>query len=313
VRGLCARRTECCLKTEISVIIPTNRSSEVLAPCLQALASQTMALGRFEVLVVNDGATHDLSALATRSLERGLRLRVLDVPHGGPGPARNRGAAAAAGELLVFTDDDCVPEPGWLDAFAAAALHDHGALLGGRVFNLLPHRAGSEASQVLVDFLYDHYNRDPRDARFFTSNNIAAHRDVFIGHGGFDPSFVLSAGEDRDLCARWRERGGRLVYVPEARVGHAHDLTVKRFWKQHFRYGKGAATYWQARRRQNAAGLTVEPPRFYWDLMRYPLQHRRFPGSIVSLFLIGLSQVANALGFFVAARRMPAFADAPRA
>jgi len=88
---------------------------------------------------------------------------------------------------------------------------------------------------------------------------------------------------------------------------------VRRFWKQHFRYGKGAATYWQARRRQHQAGLTVEPPRFYWDLMRYPLQNRRIPTSIVSLVLIAISQFANALGFFVAARQMPAFAqESPR-
>jgi GT2 family glycosyltransferase len=300
------------LKTEISVIIPTNRSPEVLEPCLMALASQSMALTHFEVVVVNDGATHDLRSLESRALERGLRVRVLDVPHGGPGPARNHGANAAVGELLVFTDDDCVPDTGWLEAFATTAAREQGALLGGAVFNLLPHRAGSEASQVLVDFLYAHYNRDPRDARFFTSNNIAAHRSAFIDNGGFDPRFVLNAGEDRDLCARWRERGGKLVYVPDARVGHAHDLTVKRFWKQHFRYGRGAATYWQARRNQSGKGLTVEPPHFYWDLLRYPLQHRQFPGSIVSLFLIGLSQFANALGFFVAARRMPGFADERR-
>lgn len=277
-----------------------------------ALASQSLEFARFEVLVVNDGAKHDLSLLVSRATERGLQLRVLDVPQGGPGRARNRGASEALGALLVFTDDDCVPEPGWLAAYAAAGAGESGALLGGSVFNLLPHRAGSEASQVLVDFLYAHYNRDPRDARFFTSNNIAASREIFLDYGGFDPTFLLNAGEDRDLCARWRERGGRLVHVPGARLGHAHDLTVTRFWKQHFRYGKGAATYWQARRRQNQAGLTVEPPRFYWDLMRYPLQHRRFPGSIVSLLLIGLSQVANALGFFVAARQVPNFADAPR-
>ena len=275
-----------------------------------ALASQSMALERFEVLVVNDGAKHDFRSLESRATERGLRVRVLDVPHGGPGPARNHGANAAVGALLVFTDDDCVPERGWLDAYATAAAREPRALLGGTVFNLLPHRAGSEASQLLVDFLYAHYNRDPQDARFFTSNNIAAHRSVFLANGGFDPSFVLSAGEDRDLCARWRELGDRLVSVPDARVGHAHDLTVRRFWRQHFHYGKGAAIYWQARRHQGGEGLTVEPPHFYWDLMRYPLQHRQLPGSIASLALIGLSQVANALGFFVAARRIPAFADA---
>ena len=135
--------------------------------CLMALASQSMPLDHFEVLVINDGAKHDLSSAMSRAQERGLRLRVIDVPQGGPGPARNHGAKVALGELLVFTDDDCVPDAGWLEAFALAAPPEPSALLGGRVFNMLPHRAGSEASQLLVDFLYDHYNRNPRDARFY--------------------------------------------------------------------------------------------------------------------------------------------------
>ncbi len=277
-----------------------------------ALASQSMPLDAFEVLVVNDGGMNDLAAAAACAQARGVQVRIVDVPHGGPATARNRGAAAALGELLVFTDDDCVPEPGWLAAFAAASNDAPNALLGGPVFNLLPHRAGSEASQVLVEFLHQHYNRDWRDARFFTSNNIAARRDVFLGHGGFDATFVLSAGEDRDLCARWRERGGHLVYVPEARVGHAHDLTLAKFCTQHYRYGKGAATYWQARRRVSGAGLTVEPPGFYWSLLRYPLQHRPMPSAVTILMLLGIAQVANACGFLAAARQVPGFSVGPR-
>ena len=294
----------------ITVIIPTNRPPRILEPCLRALNAQSVNDVSFEVLVVNDGATHDLTPLADSMRARGLTIRVLDIPRRGPGPARNAGAAAAGGDVLVFTDDDCVPEPGWLAAFAASSQQHPNALLGGKVVNLLPHRLASEASQVLVEFLYAYYNRDPLDARFFTSNNMAARRDVFLGHGGFDETFTLNAGEDRDLCARWREQGGRLVFVPDARIGHAHDLNARRFWEQHYRYGKGAASYWEGRRRSTGARLQVEPAAFYRDLLLYPLRHRTLPGAVASASLIGLAQVANALGFFVAAARWPVFSGA---
>lgn len=276
-----------------------------------------MARERFEVILVNDGVTHDLSPLAESFRREGLGVRVLNVPQGGPAKARNLGAAAASGELLVFTDDDCLPEPLWLSSMYAASQQHPLALLGGSVVNVLTHRSASEASQVLVSFLYEWYNRDPHDARFFTSNNIAARKQVFESHGGFDTRFVLSAGEDRDLCARWREQGGRLVYVPDARIGHAHDLTVRKFWRQHFKYGRGAAMYWSARpspqgtieSATSAAGaprtITVEPLSFYAGLLAYPFGATRWSLALPVAALVLLSQIANALGYFSAARRWP--------
>ncbi len=306
---------------ELSVIIPTNRRPDILAPCLRALAGQDIAHDRFEVLVMNDGAAHDLQPLAATMAAEGLNVRVFDLPQGGPGPARSRGAQEARGSLLVFTDDDCLPEPQWLSTMLAASEQHPDALLGGCVVNVLTHRPASEASQVLVSFLYIWYNRDPLDGRFFTSNNIAARRDRFLALGGFDRRFVLSAGEDRDLCARWRERGGRLVYVPAARIGHAHDLTVRKFWRQHYKYGRGAAMYWAAREHALDAAptpqaaveitakgrhaVTVEPPAFYWQLMRYPLVSLPWPRAVAIWALVVLSQVANAAGFVLAARRWP--------
>ncbi|MDQ8163212.1 MAG: glycosyltransferase [Gemmatimonadota bacterium] len=306
---------------ELTVIIPTNRPPATLAPCLQALTKQRMAPARFEVLVINDGALHNLAPLAEIFRTAGLQVRVIEVPRGGPGPARNRGAAEAAGALLVFTDDDCQPEPSWLEAMLAASQHHPNALLGGNVVNRLKHRPASEASQLLVSFLYRWYNRDPFDARFFASNNMAARRDQFLARGGFDPRFTLSAGEDRELCARWREDGGRLVYVPTARIGHTHDLSVTQFWRQHFKYGRGAAMYWAVRGSVHQHGssdgeiavrapdgraeVVVESPAFYWHLLCYPLRTVRWPRALTVTVLVALSQLANALGYVTTARHWP--------
>lgn len=291
------------IRPDVSVVIPTNRSPEALTPCLRSLAEQSIARHCFEVIVVNDGAFHDLQPLADEYRRaHGLRVCVLEIPASGPGPARNRGVREATGDLLAFTDDDCVPERDWLERLVAASAAEPHALLGGRVYNLLRHRLTSEASQLLVDFLYDYYNRDPHAGRFFTSNNIAARRNAFLAHGGFDASFRMSAGEDRDLCARWREQGGPLVFVPEARVGHGHALTIGQFGRQHFRYGRGAAAYWRARRRAGRGSLSVEPPGFYWQLLCYPARRRPWTKAIPLMILFAVAQAANGLGFLLASR-----------
>ena len=96
---------------------------------------------------------------------------MLVQPHGGPARARNLGARAARGRLLAFTDDDCRPEPGWLAALEAALAARPGAMVGGRVTNLLADNPFAEASQLVTDIVYAHYNAGPGDARFVASNN----------------------------------------------------------------------------------------------------------------------------------------------
>jgi GT2 family glycosyltransferase len=273
-----------------------------LAPCLDALACQTLGVDRFEVIVVNDGSFHDLEPLAEKIRgAKQLRLRIENIAQGGPGAARNHGARLAKAPALAFTDDDCVPEPDWLEALARELPRSPAALLGGPVGNLLPNRPGSEASQVLIDFLYHYYNADFEDARFFTSNNMATSREIFLRHGGFNAEFHLNAGEDRDLCARWREHGGKLVFVASARIGHAHDLSLARFWRQHLRYGHGAAGYWLARRQP---ALRVEPAGFYLKLLAYPFQALSPMRALRASLLLAVAQLANALGFIAALRQL---------
>ena len=93
-----------------------------------------------------------------------------------------------------------------------------------------------------------------------------------------------------------------MCFVPEARVRHAHQLTLRTFWKQHFNYGTGA---WQFRKSKQARGLAgpeLEPLRFYLDLLSHAWKHGLDQPLRLSL-LLALSQAANALGFGWAALR----------
>lgn len=286
---------------EISVIIPTNRSATILEPCLEALLGQTLPREIFEVIVVNDGCHHDLTGLTDRLSTKGLKLRLYSVAQGGPARARNYGANLARGRLLAFTDDDCIPESQWLEAFAITA-NSEDQLLGGKVMNLLDKRPCSAASQLLVDYLLEYYNSDKLNAQFFTSNNLFVDKDRYLEIGGFDENFPLNAAEDRDFCTRWRESGKRLIVIDAAVVGHAHELNLRSFIKQHFKYGQGAANYWQSRRSRNNERRRSEPVAFYAGLLSYPFRKYQLFKAIEMAGLLMLTQVANTLGYLKASR-----------
>src|SRR5438876_5853031 len=103
-----------------SVIIPTYNRRESLCRCLNALSRLDYPSAAFEALIVDDGGLESIESIVEPWRDR-LLIHVLKRTNGGPGTARNMGAAAACGDFLVFLDDDCTPRPEWLRAFAAVA------------------------------------------------------------------------------------------------------------------------------------------------------------------------------------------------
>lgn len=288
-----------------SVVIPTYNRRDALHACLRALARQQYPREAFEVVVVDDGGSDSLTDLEN-SLDGQLVWRLQRQQRSGPATARNLGALHANGEYLAFTDDDCEPAPDWLVKLEQSLARYPNSLIGGRVVNALPRNSCSEASQQLVDYLYTSYTENGAP-RFFTSNNFALSKRGFTDVGGFDPSFPLPAAEDRDFCARWTMSGRSTVYTPDAIVHHAHALDVSGFFRQHFRYGRGA---YQFRTRTVSRGRPrprLEPFRFYFDLLSYPFQaaHQTGIERVRIGLLFVLSQVANAAGFFREALTAP--------
>jgi CDP-glycerol glycerophosphotransferase len=93
----------------ISVVVPYYNNGDVLADCLQSIASQTF--GDLEVIMVDDGSTDDGPQIAQAQAEADPRFTLLTVPNGGPGFARNRGVEQASGEFLAFVDGDDMLAP----------------------------------------------------------------------------------------------------------------------------------------------------------------------------------------------------------
>lgn len=282
---------------KLSIVIPTYNRHASLEGCLQSLVEQNYS-SEFEVIVVNDGGSRIDECV--EPFEALLNLRIIDRKNAGPGRARNVGAWQAQGPRVVFLDDDCKPAIDWLDRIESVSHDFPRALIGGQTVNLLSSNPFASASQLLIDFLYDFYSADGgRKGLFFTSNNFSVPREEFVAVGGFDTGFPTAAGEDREFCVRWRELGHSMHYNPSIIVGHAHQMGLRGFLRQHFNYGQAAREYWSIRSKRTGNKRKLESSSFYRQLLSYALKRHGFSYSgFNQSILIVLAQVANAVGYF---------------
>lgn len=280
-----------------SIIIPTYNRPERLATCLESLTRLDYARDRFEVIVVDDGSKTPLKDVVARFQDK-LNLTLLRQNNAGPASARNAGAAKAKGKYLAFTDDDCTPASNWLQVLETYFTTTPDCAIGGLAVNALPDNLYSTASQILIDYLYGYFNADPERSRFFASNNFALPAKYFRQIGSFDTSFPLAAGEDRELCDRLLYYGYPMRYAKAAQIYHAHKLSWKTFWRQHFNYGRGAFHFHQLRFRRKSEQIKVEPLSFYFNLLKYPFSHASPQPALLVAALLFVSQVANVAGFF---------------
>jgi glycosyltransferase involved in cell wall biosynthesis len=253
----------------LSVVVPTYERKERLTRTLDALEGQTGEVGGgVEVVVVDDGSTDGTrDLLAAR--QRAGRLTALLSDHGGPARARNAGARAARGEILLFLGDDVVPGPGLL------ATHDRAHREAGTgPCAVLGHTAW-DASRMRVTPMLRHLERfglqfgfdlirDPEDvpAWFFYASNVSLPRQHFLEAGGFDESFGGAAWEDVEFALRAAAapRPLRLVYRPAARACHDHPTSVASFRERQRTSGRGAAVLLR-KRPDLAASLGVDEAR----------------------------------------------------
>jgi GT2 family glycosyltransferase len=281
---------------DFTIIVPTRDRNAQLRTCLEALAALRYPRSRFEVVVVDDGSREPVEPVVDRLRGR-IQIRVLCQPGSGPASARNAGAACARGRFLAFTDDDCAPDPAWLERLAECFADAPDAVAGGKTVNQIEDNVFAAASQTLVSYLYDYFNNDGGRAWFLASCNFALAAKSFRAVGGFDHSYPAAAGEDRDICDRLRLQGRRMAYASDAVVYHRHTLTAAGFWNQHFGYGRGARRYRRAHRKRSGSGVRIEPPGFYWNLIVWPFRRDDLRAPLAVSSLLVLSQVANVAGF----------------
>ncbi|WP_312162795.1 glycosyltransferase [Phenylobacterium sp.] len=221
----------------VSVIVPHYDDLAALDRCLSALQAQTYPADRFEVIVADN-----MSPVGPEAVARAIagRARLVTVSERGAGPARNGGVAIASGDVLAFTDADCIPAPDWLDQGLAALAHND--FVGGGMRVLVDDErtvTGPEAFELV--FAFD--NRAYVERKAFTvTANLFCPAPLFRQVGGFR----VGVSEDLEWSHRARDAGFRIGYAPAALVSHParrdwRELTSK--WRRlnHETYGIVAA------------------------------------------------------------------------
>jgi glycosyltransferase involved in cell wall biosynthesis len=200
---------------DVSVVVATRNRAARLRDMLAALEAQTFDRARFRVIVVDDGSTDDTARVLEDAATTGpLALRWMRGGGNGPAIARNLGWRATAAPLIAFTDDDCVPSPGWLAALVAAA-REHGpqAIVQGPTLPRPDELDGLDAYAKTV--------RVEGQSPHFETCNVVYPRVVLERVGGFDEGYGSPAGEDSDLGWRAIRAGAVGAFAPEALVHHA--------------------------------------------------------------------------------------------
>jgi GT2 family glycosyltransferase len=250
-----------------TIVVPTHRRPRALAACLAGLAAQVDPPADLEVVVVDDGGGVPLGPVIDGVRDR-LDVTLVSQANAGPAAARNAGAERARGDLLAFTDDDCVPRSDWLRTLVALAGSTAGAAVSGRTVNALRDNPYSAAAQLVIDVGYEQTGYGSRGVPFFTTNNLLVPAAAFRALGGFDTSFRTA--EDRDFCARWAASGRRFAHARDAVVDHAHALGLWGFVRLHYEYGRGACRFHRAQ--ASRGGRIAVEPAYYLALARRPLR-----------------------------------------
>jgi GT2 family glycosyltransferase len=192
----------------ISVVIPTRHRNDLLAKCLDCLApgTQTLAPELYEVIVTDDGSETNARDFIAANYPW---ARWSDGPHRGPAANRNNGARQATGEWIVFTDDDCEPQPEWLSSLYQHMSDPKIDVLEGRTYTERENKGPFYQAPV------------NENGGYLWSCNMAVRQSAFHELNGFDEKIPYPHLEDVDFRLRVRASGRPMLFVPEAAIFHA--------------------------------------------------------------------------------------------
>ena len=218
----------------ISVIVPACNAENTVRGCLDSLMNQHYP-EEYEVIVIDDGSTDT----TPRIVEEYEKVRLIKQGNAGPAAARNRGAAEAKGDIILFTDSDCVPAPDWI-AEMVKPFKENAEVVGvkGR------YKTGQkEIVARFVQLEYEdkyHYMVRERYIDFIDTYSAAFKKDVFIEARGYDTDFPVACAEDVELSYRLSNKGYRMVFNPGAVVYHIHPDTVADYARKKYKFA-----YWR--------------------------------------------------------------------
>jgi glycosyltransferase involved in cell wall biosynthesis len=259
----------------VSVIVCSYNGAKTLAGCLNSLG--TLNYPDYEIILVDDGSTDDTAYVAAQF----PRVRYIHQSNHGLSHARNTGAAAARGEVLAYTDSDCMADVDWLYYLIGTLTGGDYAGVGGPnvsppaqnwVQACVAAAPGGPSHVLLTDIIAEH----------IPGCNMAFYRWAFENIGGFDPEY-RKAGDDVDFCWRLQQAGHVIAFSPTAVVWHHRRFTLRAFVEQQDGYGEAESLlrfkhliFFGPTGSAKWRGQIYGAPRFSWFLNRPIIYHGIF-------------------------------------
>jgi GT2 family glycosyltransferase len=252
------------LTVRCSIVIPVHGRAGLTRQCIDAIGALSSRTA-FELIVVDDASPDDTAAVLA-SYGDAIRV-VVRHENGGFAQACNDGAAVAAGEYLVFLNNDTIPLAGWLDALVVAADEDPRIGVAGSKL-LFPNdtiqHAGVTICQdgrprhIYAGFPADHPAvSKPRPFQAVTAASMLVRRDAFERANGFDRAF-RNCLEDADLCMRLGEAGHAVMYCPGSVAYHLESVSRGRRSTEIAEAGKLFHERWGRKAKRDDLRLYVE-------------------------------------------------------
>ncbi len=278
------------LSEKISIIIPVYNGEKTIGRTLQAALTAASAFrnaetlrteDRFvEIIVVDDGSTDNTK----NEILKFPTVKYFFQQNSGPAAARNHGALEARGEILFFTDADCLPHSDWLEVMMAHFDKPHVVCVAGSYGIANPQSPLSRG--IHAEILFRHRVLMPEFPSYFGSFNFAIKKSIFQEVGGFDAAYRQASGEDNDLSYKISSRGYKIYFAKDALVDHFHTQSLGKYLSEQYVHG-----FWRAQMYRDHPLMARGDGYTFWkDSVEVGL-----------VFIVYLSTILILLGFFKSA------------
>lgn len=216
-----------------SIVIPAHNANKTLSDTLIALKHQSISPDDYEVIVVDDGSTDETAALAHR-----FGANCINQPNRGPAAARNNGVRVAKGDIILFTDADCIPDWDWIRQMTLPFQNERTVGVKG-AYRTRQTELAARFAQAEFEDRYDLLKKVAA-IDMVDTYSAAFRQEVFITIGLFDESFPVANNEDTELSYRLCAAGYLLEFNPRALVYHRHPDSFTKYLILKFKRG-----YWR--------------------------------------------------------------------
>ncbi len=210
----------------VSVIIPAYNAEQTIAECLLAIKVQSVKAK--EIIVIDDGSTD----YTKREVQKITGIKYYCQANKGPAVARNVGAKRAKGELILFTDSDCITDENWIKEMTKPFENKKVSGVQG-AYKTKQKELVARFGQIEIEHRYERMKKQ-KEIDWVGSYSAGFRRKEFLELGGYDESFPIASGEDPEFSFRVAKEKGKLVFNPKAIVYHTHPKGILKYLRAKF-------------------------------------------------------------------------------